>query len=104
MTSPTPDQVVQAQLGAQAADLGGSAQPAASLDVSGATPATADAAELLARLQALEAAAEASKPAEPEPPSNAVDEVLDGSVAAQFHTLAARVEARLKSIEQHLGL
>jgi hypothetical protein len=119
------DQAVREQLANQAqavtgvpsagvyGDPAGASQPAQQIDLSKAAPTSADVADLLARVQAMEAAQEAARraaePAPLEPPD--LTPRLSGSASAELHSAFAGIHDRIVAVEQdvarllaHLGL
>ena len=81
-------------------DPAGASAPPQPLDLSSAKAMSVDAAELLARIQELEAkasAAEAAANPPPEPPDNSLR--ADGNAPAWLAELVGKIEARLAALE-----
>jgi len=118
--SPAEDAAVQAGLAAQAqtvtgvpsagiyGDPAGASQPAQPIDLSKATPVSVDTDALLARLAALESAAqaaaaqkaadeEAAKPAPVVPDYKSL--TLSGAHSAELHDLVRKLEERFQVLE-----
>jgi len=90
----TPDEVVQAQLGAVAA--ASAPAPLQPLDLSQARAVEVDAQALLAQLQELTAKAQAREDAANPPPEPADDSLhVDGNAPSYLHDVVAKIEKRL---------
>lgn len=83
-------------------DLAGASAPPVPLDVAAAQPAEADVAALLERIAALEEAQRAAEPPPPEPPDYSLR--VDPGAPGWLHQFAAQAEARLRAVEEKLGL